>query len=131
MTTAAPTGALDAAAADWRSWLSVRGFDDDGAMTAHAVSDLLAGVPPHLVGARIYCALTAQGTPDYVGQTRRPLAERIAEHVRNGNGHEWAWVVSVSVCGFTPVEVDSHERSAHIWMVPLSRRRARKMPAAR
>jgi hypothetical protein len=130
MTASTQASALDVAARDWKSWLSARGLDDAGAMTAYPVADLVATVATGLVGTRVYCAITAQGIPDYVGQTSRPLARRIAEHVRSGNGHEWAWVVSVSIEGLTGPQVDSLERSAHLWMVPLSRRRSRKTPAA-
>lgn len=122
--------ALDVAARDWKSWLTARGLDDAGAMNAYLVSDLTTGVVTGLVGTRVYCAITAQGIPDYVGQTSRPLARRIAEHVRSGNGREWAWVVSVSIEGLTGPQVDFLERSAHLWLVPLSRRRSRKTPAA-
>lgn len=98
-------------------------------MTAYAVGDLITGAGSRLVGTRVYCAITAQGIADYVGQTCRPLAHRITEHVRSGNGREWAWVVSVSADGLPGSQVDSLERSAHLWMVPLHRRRARRTPA--
>lgn len=123
--------ALDSAARDWQSWLTSRGLDDPDAMTAHAVSDLVEGRTPPATGTRIYCALTTGGVAAYVGQTRRPLAERIGEHVRCGNAKDWAWVVSVSAAGLTAPELDRLERSAHLWMVPHSRRRFRKTPAAR
>lgn len=129
MTAAGSGSVLDLAAMDWKSWLTSRGLDDPDAMTAYTVADIIAGRGAELSGSRVYCAITIEGRPDYVGQTRRPLALRITEHVKSGNAREWAWVVSVTAASLTPSQVDDLERSAHLWMVPLSRRRSRKTPS--
>ncbi|MBM7820108.1 hypothetical protein JOE63_002585 [Cellulosimicrobium cellulans] len=122
---------LEATAADWASWLASNGLTDPGAMTAYPTDELLAGLGADLAGHRVYCGIGHDGVADYVGQTRRPLRERIAGHVRNGNAALWSWIVSVSVVGLSAVQVDALERSAHLWMIPPSRRQGRKTPAAR
>ncbi|MEU4361975.1 hypothetical protein [Promicromonospora sp. NPDC023987] len=131
MSTAEPSPSLIAAARDWQAWLASRGLTDPAAMTAYSVADLAAGGGPNFSGPRIYCAITALGVPCYVGQTRRALAKRIAEHVRSGNARDWAYVVSVAATGSTVPELDALERSAYVWMVPASNRCSRKMPAVR
>ena len=100
-------------------------------MTAHAIVDLVEGRTAPVIGTRVYCALTASGGSAYVGQTRRPLAERVSEHMRSGNAKNWAWIVSVTADGLTTRELDALERSAHLWMVPHSGRRRQKTPTAR
>lgn len=130
MSTVASTP-LTVAARDWHAWITSRGFTDPAAMTAYPIMDLAMGAGPDSSGPRIYCAITVLGVPCYVGQTRRALTKRIREHVRTGNARHWAYIVSVAATGATAPELDALERSAYVWMVPASKRRARKMPAIR
>lgn len=123
--------ALETTAADWATWLADQGITDSEAMTAYLVGDLLADRSVALSGHRVYCAIGREGLAAYVGQTRRPLAQRIAGHARKGNAASWSWIISVNVAEMSAVEVDRLERSAHKWMLPLSRRLGRRTPAAR
>ncbi|WP_051027406.1 hypothetical protein [Cellulosimicrobium cellulans] len=122
---------LQTTAADWAAWLTSQGLTDPGAMTAYPVHELLAGLGADLAGHRVYCGIGHDGLADYVGQSRRPLIERIAEHATSGNAARWSWIISVSITGLSAVQADRLERSAHLWMLPASRRQGRKTPAAR
>jgi hypothetical protein len=121
-------GVLYAAARDWHGWLRSRGLTDPSAMTAYRMADLAAGAGPLPRVARVYCALTTAGEPCYVGQTRRQLARRVAEHVWCGNATCWAYIVTVAVPSATKVHLDMLERSAGVWMVPSRQRHGRKLP---
>jgi hypothetical protein len=115
---------------DWRAWLRGTGKTpvSDPLLAFAVVDGRPMGEWPTVSGPRIYLALDEGGRYLYVGQTCRPLWERVVEHARHRNSTDWAWVISAAFDELSKRELDTLERSAARWFLPFDALVGRRYP---